>query len=199
MNEIHITVPQRHAGDLQRFVANKFPPDPRFGSGRSWSMKICNFVNHAEQAPLLDTFTTEPCSGSVERAQMVASNREDQFRNAGIEVARIKIECEPWDHERAVPPAYYESHLNLVGVQPGEWRVGVRGLLLSTNLRKRKVWGTVRSTNSTLDQHMNRVHRVTRGLLANRISVLEVQHEYVSLDTNRDHDRLWEATLGQKD
>lgn len=193
MNEIHVTVDHAQYDSLVAWAAAKFPTDYR-DHPHGWQLRVHRFVNHALPDPIMDVFTSERCSGSVERAVTVAENRAAQLRAAGFSPVRVKVECEPWNHPVASGENYYESHMRLLGVLPGAARVGVKNLLLSTNLRKRTMTGTVRSRDATFEQHADRVNRVVRGLLANKITVVDEHAEFVALDTCREHDAAWEAT-----
>lgn len=194
MNEIHVTVSNSYS-EFSGWAAAKFPK-PEVPHKGLWTFNVHHFVNHARPAPIVDVFSSEVCSGSVDRAVVVGENRLSQIRAAKLSPVRLKIEREPWDQPIATGGTYYESHLTLLGVPPSARGLGVKNMLVSTNLRKHSVTGTMRSRECTLEQHMERVHKLVRGLLANRVAVVGAHHEFVALDTNPDHDREWEKSSG---
>lgn len=194
MNEIHVTVAAPHSS-FAEWAAVKFPT-PNDHPHRGWSFKVHQFVNYALPDPITDVFSSEVCSGSIDRAIVVGENRFSQIKSAGLSPVRLKIEREPWDQQTVTGGEYYESHLALLGVPPSSHRLGVKNMLLSTNVRKRSVTGTLRSRECTLEQHMDRLNKMVRGLLANRVAVVGAHHEFVALDTNPEHDRLWEQSSG---
>lgn len=189
-HEIHVTT-AASAVDLRQWVDGKFPEIP----GSKWRLNVHEFVNHATP-PIVDVFTSEVCAGPLERVLHVAESRHSQIRNADLTPVRVKIEAEPWDHPMVAGEMYYESHVAILGAMPGAMQLGVKNLLISTNLRKRSMTATLRSSNCTLEMHMDRVNRAARGLLANKIAVLSVHHEVVVHDSNRGHDKEWEKSSG---
>jgi hypothetical protein len=193
--EIHITVPPSYLKRLTEFVGTKFPP---VLTPRPFQVRVHHFVNHAKP-PVEDVITSEPCSGTLDRALVVADARSSQLMRADIPVLRTKIEAEPFDHRVVTEPQYYETHFEFVGFDPLR-PPRTPSLLISTAVRSGKVHGTVRSRNCTYEIHLSRVHANARALTGAKCQIVSaLRHEVVLHDSSPGHDETWERSFAKQE